>query len=232
MSRFGWSFLSVLVVLVALFAMTVRVRIEPADASAKPQPLFALHEDVPDPAPSVAAAGAGDAPTPLASPLNAAPSVPLAVPTDWPLLVMPVEGADIAKITDTWGAARDGGARQHHGTDIMAPSGTAVLAAAPGTIEKLYYSKGGGGISIYQRSEDGRWEFYYAHLGGYAPGLTEGQRVTAGQPIAYVGDTGNAAPGVHHLHFGVSRMEPGEGWWQGTPVDPYPLLLAGAGQAR
>ena len=53
------------------------------------------------------------------------------------------------------------------------------------------------------------------------------RRVRAGETIAYVGDTGNAGAGNYHLHFAVARMGPGERWWQGTPVDPYPLL-AGA----
>lgn len=234
MKSFGLGLGAMLVLVLAGLVSTVKIRIEPQGASAKaPPPLISLRRVAPSASP--AATGGEAEPGPEPAPFASAPVVPAppdASTTDAPLLVMPVEGADIAKVADSWGAARDGGARQHHGTDIMAPSGTAVLAAAPGTIEKLYFSKGGGGISIYQRSEDGRWEFYYAHLGGYAPGLTEGQRVTAGQPIAYVGDTGNAAPGVHHLHFGVSQMQPGEGWWQGTPIDPYPLLLAGAGQAR
>lgn len=230
MSRFGWSFAGVLTLLLVLCLMTVRIRIEPATGSpahAAPQPLFAVRDAAPAPA-SVA--------SPPASPMavsGAAPGAtpaPVIQPGDWPRLVIPVEGVDFSRVADTWGAARDGGARAHHGTDIMAPAGTAVLAAAPGRIDKLYFSKGGGGISLYQRSADGQWEFYYAHLGGYMPGLAEGQTVTAGQPIAYVGDTGNAAPGVHHLHFGISRLNAGDGWWQGTPIDPYPILLAGTGQ--
>lgn len=233
MKSFGLGLGAVLLLVLAGLVSTVKIHIEPQGASAKAPPLLSFRRVAPSASP--AATGGEAEPSPEPAPFASASPAPAstdAPTTDGPMLVMPVEGADIAKVADSWGAPRDGGARQHHGTDIMAPGGTAVLAAAPGKIEKLYFSKGGGGISIYQRSEDGRWEFYYAHLGGYAPGLTEGQRVTAGQPIAYVGDTGNAAPGVHHLHFGVSRMQPGEGWWQGTPIDPYPLLLAGAGQAR
>ena len=45
-----------------------------------------------------------------------------------------------------------------------------------------------------------------------------------GDPLGYVGDTGNAGAGNTHLHFGVSRMAPGDRWWSGEPVDPYPLL--------
>ena len=70
----------------------------------------------------------------------------------------------------------------------------------------------------------GGWIYYYAHLAGYAPGVHEGQVVKAGDPLGYVGDTGNAGAGNYHLHFGLSRTAPGKRWYQGQDVDPYPLL--------
>jgi murein DD-endopeptidase MepM/ murein hydrolase activator NlpD len=153
-------------------------------------------------------------------------SPPPVADEDAPMLIVPVEGVDPARLRSSWGEARGGG-RRHEGLDVMAPLGTPVIAAAGGVIEKLYFSKGGGGIALYQRSEDGRWIYYYAHLRGYAPGIAEGKVVRAGEMLAYVGDTGNAGAGNYHLHFAVARMAPGEGWWQGTPVDPYPLLAGG-----
>lgn len=140
------------------------------------------------------------------------------------LLTVPVQGVQRRNIVDTWGQSRANGARTHQATDIMAPGGTPVLAAAPGTVEKLFYSNGGGGITLYERSPDRLWQYYYAHLQGYAPGIHEGQAVAAGELLGFVGDTGNAGTGNFHLHFAVSRMAPGEGWWQGQPVNPYPLL--------
>ncbi|RZK77209.1 MAG: M23 family metallopeptidase, partial [Methylobacterium sp.] len=145
-------------------------------------------------------------------------------------LIMPVAGFPAGALRDSWGAARGDGTRAHHGTDLMAAGGTPVVAAAPGTVEKLFQSHDGG-TTLYVRSPDGRWSFYYAHLAGYAPRIREGMRVRAGDPLGYVGDTGNAGGGNTHLHFGVSRMAPGERWWQGEPVDPYPLL-AGSGARR
>ena len=60
----------------------------------------------------------------------------------------------------------------------MAAEGTPVLSASDGTVEKLFFSSsGGGGITVYVRSPDQRWIFYYAHLRGYAPGLAEGQQI-------------------------------------------------------
>lgn len=138
-------------------------------------------------------------------------------------LVLPVSGVAPARLTDTWGQSRAAGAREHHAIDIMAPRGALVVAAAPGTIEKLFDSHDGG-HTIYVRSPDGGIVYYYAHLDGYRAGLAEGQAVKAGEVIATVGSTGNASPDAPHLHFEIKRMAPGEGWWQGREVNPYPLL--------
>ena len=144
-------------------------------------------------------------------------------------LAIPVAGIKPEQLQDTYKHARGGGARVHDAIDIMAPEGTPVVAAAPGRVEKLFFSKGGGGITVYVRSPDQRYLYYYAHLRDYAPGLREGQMVKQGDRIGTVGVTGNANPGGPHLHFAIHRMQPGEKWHQGTAVNPYPLL-AGTGQ--
>ena len=142
---------------------------------------------------------------------------------DGALLAVPVAGVARSSISDSWGDPRENGLRQHHGTDIMAPGGTPVSAAAPGTVEKLWNSKAGG-ITIYVRSPQRDWTYYYAHLSGYAPGLHEGQVVKTGDPLGFVGDTGDAGPGNFHLHFGLTRTTPDQHWYQGEDVDPYPYL--------
>ena len=139
-------------------------------------------------------------------------------------LAVPVEGKNLRDLVDTYTQSRGGGARVHNAIDIMADRGTPVVAAAPGTVEKLYFSQGGGGISAYVRSEDGQWIYYYAHLDAYAPGLAEGQKVARGQAIGTVGFSGNANPAGPHLHFAINRMQPGEKWYNGSPINPYPLL--------
>lgn len=139
-------------------------------------------------------------------------------------LAIPVTGIRPAELIDTYKQARAGGARVHDAIDIMADHGTPVVAAAPGRLEKLFFSKGGGGITAYVRSDDGRWIYYYAHLQDYAPGLREGQVIRRGDPIGRVGVTGNSNPDGPHLHFAIHRMAPGERWHQGTPINPYPLL--------
>jgi len=139
-------------------------------------------------------------------------------------LAIPVAGIKPDQLVDTYTQARAGGQRTHDAIDIMAPEGTPVIAAAPGRVEKLFFSNGGGGVTAYVRSPDRRWSYYYAHLLSYAPGLAEGQQVRRGQVIGRVGHTGNANPAGPHLHFAILRMNPGERWWQGTAINPYPLL--------
>jgi len=139
-------------------------------------------------------------------------------------LAIPVAGVGAGQLVDTFTQARAGGARLHDAIDIMAAEGTAVLAAAPGTVEKLHFSQGGGGISAYVRSDDQRWNYYYAHLRAYAPGISEGRKVPRGALLGYVGHTGNASPDGPHLHFAINRMQSGEKWHQGTAINPYPLL--------
>jgi murein DD-endopeptidase MepM/ murein hydrolase activator NlpD len=139
-------------------------------------------------------------------------------------LAIPVAGVKPHQLIDTYTQARAGGARVHDAIDIMAAIGTPVVAAAPGRVEKMFFSDGGGGITAYLRSDDGRWIYYYAHLSAYAPGLHEGQHLLRGAPVGYVGASGNANPAGPHLHFAINRMNPGDKWWQGTPINPYPLL--------
>ncbi|TFI56776.1 M23 family metallopeptidase [Sphingomonas parva] len=146
-------------------------------------------------------------------------------------LAIPVAGVKASQLSDTYTQSRAGGARVHNAIDIMAPHGTPVVASAPGTVEKLFFSQGGGGITAYVRSPDRKWTFYYAHLQAYAPGLHEGQAVKQGDAIGTVGSTGNANPAGPHLHFAINRMAEGEDWHEGTPINPYPLL-AGSGARR
>ena len=146
-------------------------------------------------------------------------------------LAIPVAGVRPRELIDTFSQARAGGTRVHDAIDIMAPVGRPVISAAPGRVEKIYFSQNGGGNSVYVRSDDGLYSFYYAHLSAYAPGLHEGQRLLRGAPVGFVGFSGNANPAGPHLHFAINRMSPGEKWYQGAAINPYPLL-AGTGAKR
>lgn len=139
------------------------------------------------------------------------------------VLAVPIRGVARGQIRDSWGDPRDNGLREHHGTDVMAPANTPVLAAAPGTVEKLWTSAAGG-TTVYVRSPARNWSYYYAHLSGYAPGLHEGQGIRTGDVLGFVGDTGNAGAGNFHLHFGLTHTTPDQHWYEGTDVDPYPYL--------
>ncbi len=136
---------------------------------------------------------------------------------------MPVVGIDPAALRRDFADAR--GARVHQALDIMAPRGTAVVAAHDGFVRKLFTSVPGG-LTVYVFDEEQRYCSYYAHLDGYAPGLHEGQKVRAGDLLGVVGTTGNAPKDAPHLHFAVTRLDPDRKWWTGTPMDPFDLLTA------
>lgn len=142
-------------------------------------------------------------------------------------LLVPVAGVAPAQLVDSFGDPRGGGTRGHGALDIPAPRGTAVIAAAPGTIEKIFESEAGG-HTVYVRVDGGGWVHYYAHLDSYAPTLREGQHVARGDTLGTVGSTGNADPSAPHLHFEIKRMAPGEKWYQGTGINPWPLLTTPA----
>lgn len=159
---------------------------------------------------------------PRPSPSSAPQQAVAASAASGPLLV-PVAGVAASQLSDTFGDAR-GGERRHEALDIPAPAGTPVIAAAGGTIEKLFRSEEGGN-TVYVRSPDRRILYYYAHLQAYAPGLEAGNAVARGQRLGMVGSSGNADPSAPHLHFAVMRTDPDAEWWKpATAINPYPLL--------
>ena len=137
-------------------------------------------------------------------------------------LLIPVAGVASNQLRDSFYDSRSEG-RVHAALDIMAPHDTPVLAADDGTVMKLHQS-GRGGIMLYQADRSGAYVFYYGHLSHYADGISEGKALRRGEVIGYVGDTGNAAAGNFHLHFGISRMTAAGRWYGGEPINPYPLL--------
>lgn len=166
--------------------------------------------------------------TPTPAPSTIAP-LPAPVPPPADLaqrdLLVPVQGVPRTKLQDTFDDARSQG-RTHNAIDIMSTRGTPVLAAEAGRIVKLFTSNLGG-LTIYQFDPTETYCYYYAHLDHYAPGLKEGDQVAKGQVIAYVGSTGDASPDAPHLHFEITRLHPDKHWWQGDPINPYPVLREG-----
>ena len=137
-------------------------------------------------------------------------------------LIIPVSGVKPEQLIDTFGDARSVG-RAHDAIDIPAAAGTPVIAASDGEVARLFQSERGG-TTIYQLSPDKKLVFYYAHLQRYADGIYAGKFVRQGEVIAYVGDTGNAGVGNFHLHFSIAALTDPKRYWEGTNINPYPLL--------
>ena len=145
-----------------------------------------------------------------------------------PTLVFPVLGE--ASYIDDFGDARGQGA--HEGNDILAPRRALALAAEAGTV-KFHITSSRAGCMLYLEGESGT-EYLYIHLNNdltsgndnqgtcvsgvaFAKGLKSGAKVLAGEPIGFVGDSGDA-DGIHpHLHFEVHPSG-------GGAVSPYPYL--------
>ena len=143
-------------------------------------------------------------------------------------IIFPVLGE--AAYTDDFGDARPGGV--HKGIDIVAPKRKLALAAEAGKVE-FWTTSANAGCMLYLHGASGT-TYYYIHLNNdltpkndnrgkcvpgtaYAKGLKNGSKVVAGQPVGYVGDSGDAN-GVHaHLHF---ELHPGGK----SAVDPYAWL--------
>lgn len=155
-------------------------------------------------------------------------------------IVFPL-AADSVRFTSGFGDGRDGG-RLHKGQDMFCPRWTPVLAATSGTVDWISTKRPPKekGYSLLLRGDDGNL-YFYTHLNNdnpgthddagepryaYARGLKNGDRVAAGDVIAYVGDSGNAAKWGPHLHFEIHI-----GKW-GNAIDPAPSLRAALAARR
>ena len=137
-------------------------------------------------------------------------------------LSLPLPDLDPRLLRDSFGDPRTGGA--HEALDIPAPRGTHVVAVEDGTVAKLFTS-GRGGLTVYQFDPTSMYCYYYAHLDAYAPGLREGAILRRGDLVGFVGTSGNAPPRTPHLHFAIFRLGTPPQWWQGTPINPYPVWV-------
>ena len=156
------------------------------------------------------ATGAVDLPTAVA--LGVLPDLAtLGIPQ---ISVFPSQGR--CSFVDSWHEPRPGG-RLHIGVDIIGPKGLALYAVVDGTITKMYGADSKlSGNALRLTAPDSTY-FFYAHLDSFAPGITIGSTVRAGQIIGYMGATGNA--GISHLHF---EIHPGGG----EAINPYPVIKA------
>lgn len=166
-----------------------------------------------------ASAGAPAVDTIRVVPVDRLPSAgpPVLAPSG---LAIPVSGVQADDLADTFDDARSEG-RVHDAIDIPAARGTPVVAAAAGTLARVFESERGG-LTVYVL--DGRTVYYYAHLDTTAPGLAAGQAVSRGEALGTVGSTGNASPDAPHLHFAVWIAPDAGRFWDGEALNPYPLL--------
>jgi peptidoglycan LD-endopeptidase LytH len=164
------------------------------------------------------------APPSAAAPSSASPS-PSATPKKALKYVFPVVG-------------NNSYARTHHdypASDLITNCGNTVRAVTDGTILvvnrvdrwKASVNAGDtrGGLSISLLGDDGV-RYYGSHLSKIDAKVQVGARVTAGQTIGKIGDTGDAS--ACHLHFGISPpcAKVGDWWTQRGAIYPWPYLDA------
>jgi murein DD-endopeptidase MepM/ murein hydrolase activator NlpD len=137
-----------------------------------------------------------------------------------------------AQFKNDFGGPRGTSGRTHKGIDIIAPKMTPVISAADGYVRYLPMREPSWGYEISIQGDDGH-VYKYLHInndtpgtddgaGGpeyaYAQGILDGARVTRGQHIGWVGDSGNAEEVGAHLHF--------EMYDSSGVINPYESLLA------
>jgi murein DD-endopeptidase MepM/ murein hydrolase activator NlpD len=135
-------------------------------------------------------------------------------------LRVPVQGIALEDLRSSFGAPRAHG--PHEGIDIAAPAGTPVFAVADGVILGNRVTQVGGNVLWIMGA--GRRLYYYAHLQELAPGMRMGRYVAAGELIGRVGNTGNAAATIPHLHFAIYLVTNDFYPFRLGPMDPYAVL--------
>ena len=166
----------------------------------------------------------GDDPPPTTTVALAEGSGPKAVVLP---IVFPVDSEHY--FVNDWHFPRDGGVRLHEGVDIIAERHSSLVAVVDGVIERVRHSNTGrSGNMVVLRGDDGH-RYYYIHLNNdepgtdndlnlfeqaFAPGIAKGVRVEAGDPIGFVGDSGNAEQTAPHVHFAVDNTN-------GKPINPF-----------
>ncbi|HCC07759.1 MAG TPA: hypothetical protein DEP72_06350 [Clostridiales bacterium] len=143
------------------------------------------------------------------------------------LIVFPFKAkTDYQAFTNSYAAARDysttGTVRVHEGQDIMANKGTPVYAMGAGVITNIGWNEYGG-YRIMIKLDGINYSLYYAHFSKYADGMYIGKKVSAGELVGYVGDTGYGPEGTTgkfapHLHVGIYKTS------DMTTINPYPYL--------
>ena len=113
----------------------------------------------------------------------------LRTPLEFSRVTSGFSSARLHPVLQTW--------RAHKGIDYGAPTGTRVRSVADGTIASIGKQNGYGNIIVIKH--EGAYSTAYGHLNGFGQGLRKGSRVSQGETIGYVGQTGlTSGP---HLHY-------------------------------
>ena len=117
-----------------------------------------------------------------------------------PTLQFPVAGKTDRAIGSYWGADRDGGRRKHEGVDIFAPRGTPIIAPTDGYV-RTAGKRGIGGNVVWLYDSKRSQSLYFAHMNKIL--VKKGDKISLGDTLGTVGNTGNARTTPPHLHFGI-----------------------------
>jgi murein DD-endopeptidase MepM/ murein hydrolase activator NlpD len=98
--------------------------------------------------------------------------------------------------------------RAHNGVDYAAKRGTPIRATGEGVIQSVGWKSGYGRTAVIRHG--GEITTLYAHMDKYHPSIAKGVKVSQGQTIGYVGDSGLAtAPHLHYeFKIGEKRTDP------------------------
>jgi len=141
-----------------------------------------------------------------------------------PSIGFPVKGKNSKAIASFFGDPRDGGSRDHHGVDIFAARHTPVLAPSNSSVTRVGEGDiGGRHVWLYDSKRS--MYLYFAHL--ETREVERGDKVSAGQLIGTVGNTGNARSTAPHLHFGIYRNGPIDPLYFIAETDTVPDIIVG-----
>jgi hypothetical protein len=140
------------------------------------------------------------------------------------------------RFVDSFGAPRAG--HRHQGTDLLGQKLFHLVSPVNGVIVDLRGPGEGHSDHSLRIMDDEGWFYAFLHMNDdtwgtddgaapfdqvFAPGLTEGVRVQAGQFLGFMGDSGNAEGSTPHLHFEI--RQPAGNLWSAVAINPYPSLI-------
>jgi len=150
-------------------------------------------------------------------------------------ITFPVQGP--VSYWDDFGACRAGCTRTHKGNDLMGTKMQPLLAAVSGRVTFIRTDSSGSSGNMLTITDPAGWSYHYMHVNNdtpgtddganpaqhrFAPGVISGARVTAGQVIGWMGDSGNAEDTAPHLHFEMHTPD-------GTAFSPWVSLRLAQG---